>query len=168
MSVPSLFEIQQLSADQTSLLTFLVSYSHLAKCRSCCSQAMELRSNSSSSDGWRWKCHVCSRSMSVRANSVHSKSKQQLHQCLVLIFLWCFGCSNTTITAMTRISRPTVSSWIFWMQNAVSGRLSAETLRLGGPGEVVEVDESCWWRPKYNKGRNKTISGWVVARPKEV
>ena len=97
------------------------------------------------SDGISWNCPQCKSRKSIRDGSFFSKSHLTLQQWLMLIFFWldeepiskaCEHCETSLATGMNVYQ---------WLRKVCSTRLIQDgNPQLGGPGFVVENDESCF------------------------
>jgi hypothetical protein len=160
MKFPNFFELSGLFENHGLLMKFLQSHNHIASSSVCCNVQSSLKPHKNS-DGVIWKCNVCKATRSVRKGSIYSNAKISLAKCILLIYLWVLKIPFFAVVLLSGLSRPTVSSWLFWIDNVTSKYLSCQTLKLGGPGKIVEVDESYWFKSKYNRGRQKRTYSWV-------
>lgn len=59
------------------------------------------------------------------------------------------------------LSHKTIVDWFSFYREVIIDHLIRESVQLGGPGEVVEIDEAKFGKRKYNRGR--LIKGqWVL------
>jgi hypothetical protein len=75
-------------------------------------------------------------------------------------YLWLSGCNHKTIIRMTGHSSLTVIVYIGYYRQLVSSSLDDEDQVIGGPGIIVEVDESKFGKRKYNRG-HRVDGVWV-------
>lgn len=106
-------------------------------------------------DKYRWRCaHPCRREESIREGSLFAGSKLKLKYILQLIYYWVF--EESTSKKMKRelkLTRATLCKWKCAFRAACSFDLLAHPCKVGGPGVIVQIDETCFVRRKYNRGR---------------
>ena len=94
------------------------------------------------SDGVRWRCTTCKTSTSIRDGSFFSKSKLPLQKWLILIFWWAQEYPVTDAKAAAEVDVGTAVDVYRWLREVCSTKLLGMTITLGGPGVIVQVDES--------------------------
>ena len=126
------------------LIDFLQQKHLLASNRVCsnCGTAMGLRQKSDVSDGCIFRCGSCKTTKSLRAGSFFSKSKLSLQQWLVLLYWWVREYPVTDAAEEARVGRDTAIDAYQWFREVCSTKLVQTPIRLGGPGKVVQIDES--------------------------
>jgi transposase-like protein len=103
----------------------------------------------------------CRKSVSLLRNSFFAKNRISLDDTLYLAYLWICGCSYSTTLAMTSHSSNTIVGYFGFFRQLVTDSLEEEDVVVGGPGVVVEVDESKFGKRKYHRG--KYVEGaWVL------
>ena len=103
------------------------------------------------SDGVRWRCRSCKTSTSIRNGSFFSKSKLTLQKWLILIFWWSQNNPVTDPKSIAEVDEGTAIDVYRWLREICSTKLLQTTITLGGPGVVVQVDESLFrHKPKVN------------------
>ena len=60
------------------------------------------------------------------------------------------------------IATHTVCDWYNFCREVCAAILEVESTQLGGPGEVVEVDESKFGKRKYDRGGELMVFGFLV------
>ena len=97
------------------------------------------------SDEVCWWCPRCKTRKSIRQGSFFSKSRLTLLQWMILIFFWV---DDAVVTSAARHADTSVNTAIAvyqWLREVCSRRLIKDgPPKLGGPGVVVQVDESCF------------------------
>jgi len=95
------------------------------------------------------------------ANSFFENSKIDLVDVLKLLYFWSNGYTSKQVIKETKLSLPTISNYYSQCRSILEDSLISKTNeKIGGPGVVVEIDESCFSKRKYNVGRlNKNT--WV-------
>lgn len=110
-----------------------------------------------------WKCPVssCRWSVSVRRHSFFATIKTPLNRYLQACQMWANGASQGSIRSSLKMSKSTVCNLFTYCREAVSDALDEEDLMIGGPGVIVEIDETQVGRRKHNVGR--IVEGfWAV------
>lgn len=90
---------------------------------------------------------------SIRAGSFLADANIALAQFIQLVFLWSHRIPVTTTINMIELSEPTVIQWYSRFRDVCSNYYEGNDYRIGGPGRIVEIDESVVSRRKYNCGR---------------
>ena len=129
----------------------------------------ERRRSSAGSDGVCWNCPQCKTTRSIRYDSFFSKSKITLKQWLIAIFWWSREYPVTDMAMETEIRAATGCDIYQWLREVCSTNLIARPIRLGGPGVIVQIDESLFrHKPKVNaihpllEGNNiYSLTGWT-------
>ena len=84
-----------------------------------------------------------------------------MSQVLELTYFWVYECTEKLVMRECDIATwSTVVDWFSFCREVCGEILEKDSSPIGGPGEVVEVDESKFGKRKYNKGRR--VDGvWV-------
>ena len=93
-------------------------------------------------DGIRWRCTTCKTSKSIREGSFFYKSKLPLQKWLILIFWWAQEYPVTDAEKAAEVDVGTAVDVYRWLREVCSTKLLGMSITLGGPGVVVQVDES--------------------------
>ena len=133
-------------------------------CLKCSTGTTKLvRDTSYKSDGKVWRCsnRKCNSKVSVRKGSWLDGSDLSMEQVLKLTYLWVWKCSETFTMRECRIGgEHTIVDWYNFCREVCVDVLQRESVQIGGPGEIVEVDESKFGKRKFNRGRR--VDGvWV-------
>ncbi|KAK4884047.1 hypothetical protein RN001_000318 [Aquatica leii] len=107
---------------------------------------------------------------SLAKNTLFAKTKLPVDRVLHIIYFFAFG-ENTYDTIIREsstndvvTSRESVVQWMAWLREVCFiwlDRHFENEGRIGGPGVVVEIDETKIGKRKYNRGRN--VDGhWIV------
>ena len=100
----------------------------------------------------------CRKSHSMFRGTFFTKSKLPLNIILLLGYLWLVKLNWTQISMITRLSENAVTNFIGFFRQLVT--LDAKDTQIGGPGIVVEIDETKFGKRKYNKG-HRVEGFWV-------
>ena len=80
---------------------------------------------------------------------------------MLLAYLWLAGCTSDTMLRLTGNSAHTVSAYKRFFRQLVTSMLDDDDTIIGGPGIVVEVDETKMGKRKYNRG-HRVDGAWVI------
>ena len=94
----------------------------------------------------------CRKSYSMLRGTFFKNSKLPLNIILLLGYLWLLKLNWTQIGLITGLSETVVTNFIGFYRQLVSLALDAEDTLIGGPGIIVEIDETKFGRRKYNRG----------------
>lgn len=61
----------------------------------------------------------------------------------------------------TEISHPTVVQWHQYFRDVCAQHIVQNPQQIGGPNEIVEIDETCLSKRKYNRGRLMRPNQWM-------
>ena len=102
---------------------------------------MEERPHSDVSDGYSWWCRQCKGWKSIREGSF-SKYKLSLQKWLFVLVLWAKDTPVTDVIDDAEIDTRTGVDIYQWLREVCSTKLLQSPIILGGPGIVVQIDES--------------------------
>ena len=132
-------------------------------CRKCDSD-MRFGGKSGVTDGFVWRCKRkgCKTTVSPRDGSFFEKSKLPMSKLLHCIYLWALETSIVSATAQLAVSAPTLVDFYNFLREVCSTALIRNPVQLGGPGRIVQIDESLFaHKPKYHRGRAPQSEIWV-------
>ncbi|KCZ81666.1 hypothetical protein H312_00844, partial [Anncaliia algerae PRA339] len=112
---------------------------------------------------FRWKCTRCSKAVSIFEKTIFFNTKMELPQLLDLIYFWSRDLTQTKVKHELELnSQKSICDWYKKLQK-LSYVIMRDELndKIGGPGHVVEIDESKFSKRKYQVGRI-VMSPWVV------
>lgn len=99
---------------------------------------------------------------SIRSGSFFAESKLDLWQILALSYFWCTGAGSSRGLSQQQLkkeleinSNHTIVDWKqFCRDVTVQFFANGQNFQLlGGVGAIIEIDESCFSRRKYHRGR---------------
>jgi hypothetical protein len=112
---------------------------------------MEERPRKDVSDKFSWWCRTCKGRTTIRKGSFFEKSKLTLQKWLLLIHFWSRQLPVTDAVLQLEIHKETAINVYQWLREICSTKLISIPIVLGGPGKVVQIDESLFrHKPKVN------------------
>ena len=136
-----------------NIIAFLRSRHLLARTMTCsrCGTSMDEAMRRDVSDGVRWRCRGCKTSKSIREGSFFTKSRLTLRQWVLLVYLWARDYPVKHVAEEAEIDKNVACDVMNWFREVCSTRLLQTTIVLGGPGKVVQIDESLFrHKPKVH------------------
>lgn len=129
-------------------------------CRTCGHVMTERKVGKS--DGIMFECskRTCRHTKSVRVDSFFHGSKLSLTECMIMLHLWCKGYTEKLILEDYSFSIGTVVDWFRYSRELCVDYFERNTCIIGGPGTVVEIDETMVVKRKYDRGR-MLAAGWL-------
>ena len=94
------------------------------------------------SDEVCWYCSTCKTTKSIRTGSFFSKSKLTLHKWLLAILWWSRQYPVTHMAMEVEITEQVASDIYQWLREVCTTKLLQTPIILGGPGKIVQADES--------------------------
>ena len=121
------------------------------------------RDTSFSRDCYVWRCSnkKCHKKVSIRRGSWFENHNLTLEQILYHTYFWVYKCNQEFVIHELGISERTIVDWYNFAREVCDTILQkTENNIIGGPGIVVEIDESKFGKRKFHKGRR--VDGvWV-------
>lgn len=103
----------------------------------------------------------CGGETSIRLDSFFSKSRLLCKKIMQLAYFWLNRSPVTSIISMTGCSSRTITAFNGYFRQLCADSLNLEDCLIGGPGIIVEVDETKLGKRKYHRGHS--VEGvWVV------
>ena len=151
------------ATDEKSALEFLQQRAVIRQTPPNCSACGKLMTLVKSGKGderiFRCKTHKGNK-LSLKKNSFCEDSSLKFTQIVELLCLWSFKIPVCSVIALTDLSNITVMRWYSFFKKICSHHLNNNPRKIGGPGVVVEVDESIIARRKFRVG-DSVEEGWV-------
>jgi hypothetical protein len=151
----TLFEIVALAGDVHSAMRFLRDKSILKSEMACrtCGKAMQTVMDKSRADGCFFRCYVCKKTTSICTRSFLLHSKLSLGQLLLLFYLWTLKIGIEQAALMVSTSEKSAVDWYNLIREVCTSKhLKELNPSLGGPGCIVQIDESVVYKPKHHGG----------------
>ena len=154
----------------------------LARSQDCsaCNLPMRQGTRNDVTDGLVWRCSRCKTTKSIRAGSFFSKSRLPLQKWLLLLHFWVREYPVTDAATDIEVDKNTACDVYRWFREVCSTTLLGLPCILGGPGVIVQVDESLYrhkpkviiishihvyesftFVPQYHHGRSTSTEMWV-------
>lgn len=154
--------------DEKSTNEFLASVGLIDNKKDCpsCKTPMNYVKSAKDIDKYNWKC-ICNKKISIRSSSHFSGSRLKLSTIIKILYKVADGNEILNISNNLMVNRKVVSGWVRLFREASAEYIIDNNEMLGGIDEdgkpiTVEIDESLFFRRKYNRGR--IIDGtWYVA-----
>ena len=159
--------------DNMEPLERLISYAKLGlicnsmKCFLCeHEEDMVLNKKSAIKDGYVWKCNGTNKhEKSVRSCSIFEGLKSKMSSVLKSLNFWASNTLQITIGYELQLNKNTISSWFINLRGYIQDYFLETLEQIGGLDEegnpkIVEIDESLFFRRKYNRGRYRDAQ-WV-------
>lgn len=171
MNVESLDEIYEIvyKSDEDLLHFFqrnsFVKLNYRCKVRNCRRYCVVRKKEGSNSLNMTFYCSRCRKDVSVLMGTFFENMRVPVRSVLKLMWLW--SCDIRTLLAanVLKISRKIVIQQYRYFRDIVSWKLlqpnQANAFLMGGPGHVVQIDESVITKRKYNRGR-LVPEKWVI------
>jgi len=123
------------------------------QCESCGNQMAER--NKQTGDKTMFVCNrrTCRKARSIRHGSFFEKSKLSLCDAVLFLHLWSRGYSEKLMADDFPFSRPTIIDWSRYCRDLCMYHYESSSQVIGGPGCVVEINETLAVRRKHNRGR---------------
>lgn len=159
-SIPQMRKISGILFDENTCKTFLIEKGVFLREYPCplCYKSMNLHLTSS-----RYRCskgHV-EKQVSLYINSFFSTSKIKCNEAMEIAYYWLIGAKYSSIIHATHHSSQTITAYINHLNHLVASSLTEQSTIIGGPGIVIEIDESKISRRKNNRG-HRVEGAWVV------
>ena len=164
--------IQKILFSKDNCIHWLMENGYIKNKRLCpeCGEKMKLISVSSerTSDGYQWRCRRNSPKnhdirLSLRHGSWFANANMTLEEILEMTYWWCLGLTQVQVQEQMGCSSATAVDWYSFCREVCEVTELNETQngkQIGGPGIIVEIDESKFAKRKYHRGHEVKL-GWV-------
>ena len=163
----SVLSLSAVIASDVNQITWLQNKGLLPRSKHCpASTAMTLQSRSDITDKFRWTCPDSTRkkTLSMRSENFFDQSCHQLQQWIVLMYWWARQYPVSDAAEGAEVDKKTAIQIYQYCRDICSWRLlnHDSPLMLGGPGVVLQIDESSFGhKPKHHQGCATTNEVWV-------
>ena len=111
--------------------------------------------------GYRWKCQKCHRTQSVYKGSIFQDAKLSHGIILKILYFWSHNYPGNRTSFETKVSEHSISHVFRQCKGSCHNNLSSDNQgKVGGPGKVIEIDETMFSKRKNHAGR-KLNSQWI-------
>ena len=153
----TLFGLQR-QLEQSGPIQFLLQKNQFRIPEFCpaCQGKLKLAQDAWTDDGFCLKCKEkkCKRRFSIRTSSWYSHIRLSLSTVLYLVYMWCWRFKSFQIIHELEISKHTCADYKNMLREVCFNNFFGNCqLVIGGPGHIVQVDETCLVKRKYNVGR---------------
>lgn len=155
--MPTLFEFMRIVSREDQAIDYLRQNNVFYEENPCdCEQGMALH-------GKVFRCtkKACRKQVSLLKGSFFANGKLKVNEVLLIGYLWLNNCTHTTIHQMTGHSKNTISDYLRHYRQLVASSLEDDVDVIGGPGIIVQVDESKFGKRKNNRG-HPVVGAWVI------
>jgi transposase-like protein len=159
MSMPAYFAVSPLFVDEDACIQFLVDEGVFYTAFDCpsCGQPMTRYSQFRK---FRCRRRACNTNVSFRVHSFFFGHTSKCSKILFLGYLWLTKVSVTSAITMSGQSPNTVCAFWKYFRQLVASSLDEESVVIGGPGIVVEIDEAKFGKRKYHRG-HRVEGVWI-------
>lgn len=147
--------LHEIFVDEAKAYLFAINQGLIQDSQICtCGSHMILINNQDVKFGQQWKCNGCSKRRSVLHGSIFTRGHIEINKVIHLIYLWSVQTNVNAAAFEAIVSENTVTNYFqAFRQCAKEWWDEKKQTPIGGPGMVVEVDESVITKRKYNRGR---------------
>jgi transposase-like protein len=160
MSIPALASLSDVFFNENACIQYLfeqhIFYNEMV-CQYCGSN-MEYKEERKA---WRCGTKRCRREVSCTKDSFFYGQKLKCSKILFIGYLWLLQIKVAAIETITDCSSDTVAAYVKYYRQLVISSLDEEDSVIGGPGVVVEIDESKLGKRKYHRG-HRVEGVWVL------
>ena len=150
-------ELSDHVATKEDAIQFLQQHGILHNPRICANCVRPMTMNlRTSPKGDRWRCSVrgCRKEVGLRIDTWLQHSK--LSYRTIVLFIYCWSKEMTSVKfckEQLKIEKKSVIDWNNFLREVCAAELLANPVVIGGPGRIVELDESLFSRRKNHQGR---------------
>ena len=161
-TIPTEKNVETYYKDGSACIQFLLDNNLIPtpeRCQRC--EHGELRRHLSKPTVWHCNNRNCRKKVSIFANTFFAKSNIPCCDLMRIFYKWLCGQKYSDILIQTGHTSKTVSDYLRFLRELVSEDLSEDHCIIGGPGIVVEIDESKFGKVKHHRGR-RVEGAWVL------
>ena len=151
--------------EKGDLLQYLRGKGLLANSMTCvrCNSTMTEGDKRDVTDEKIWRCGQCKTTKSIRKGSFFSRSRMPLNKWMLMIYLWARQYPVTSVAEEAKVEANSAVAVFQWLREVCSTTLLQTNITLGGPGIIVQADESLFrHKPKASDNKTKLILNTVL------
>jgi len=107
-----------------------------------CQRDYTMVKNKVSIVGYMLRCPDCHRKRQLQTGTFLEGSRLQVDKFVGLLFLWAHEAPIKMVLSMTGVLSVTAVQWYQYFRDICSWKLVNSPTTLGGPGKIVQIDES--------------------------
>lgn len=111
--------------------------------------------------GYRFTCNRCRLRISPLKGTFFERTHLSIKEALRLMVSWFFRLPMTQAALHCEVSKKIAIEFYVACREVCRVVHSHDEVQIGGAGDVVEVDETKIFRPKFNRGRRLKRPWWV-------
>ena len=114
-----------------------------------------------SKDRWGWNCphRNCTSSKSVRDSSWFNNMRIPIQK--TLIYVWSIHSPVCNARKITGVTEKCIIQIYQYLRDIASWKLMQSDMKLGGPGIIIQIDESLFrHKPIYHRGHRPASEKW--------
>jgi len=159
MNIKSLKQLFRITANPVHLINYLFTKGLVKRNRTCCKRNCRRRMfiirDNSRQENFIFRCPKCRMTQSIRKGSFFEEARLSVKDVLHVTFCWAAKVPVRSASAITGVHEKSVSQWYIFLKELCSkDLLNNPNYVFGGPGVVVQIDESLVAKRKYNVGRD--------------
>lgn len=120
-----------------------------AKCKKC---GIQMKLNTKC-DKWRCNKKNCNTQLTTRYESLFNNSNLTYEEIMFLLYEILNNTPGNNIKQEYNFDDHTLSKWRSLVRSVLIFYVEMSSTQIGGPGKVIEIDESKFGKQKYYKGR---------------
>ena len=120
--------------------------------------------DSAKNDKYFWRRSQCKKKYSIRRGSFFEGSHLSLQVLLTIVYLFSLKIPLYICEKLLSglVSHRVLIDWFNFCRDVMAMNIRRNPIKLGGPGKIVEIDESKFGKKrKYNRGRMPNPGFWV-------
>lgn len=156
---PTFQDMREIAGDEQAAISCLKSKGVFEDSVTCSRCGIDARFTLSRKS-YRCTTKTCRHERSIMKNTFSQSPKLPVNQILELVNLWLKGIDPTAIHHSTGHAWATVTHFCADLRTMVGGMLEDCDTVIGGPGIVVEIDETKMGKRKYHRG-HRVEGVWV-------
>lgn len=97
-------------------------------------------------DGYGWRCNYCGGRKSLRVGSLFENHRLSIMIIFKLIIHFVLQTKYQNVQSILNCSRQSISDFFHQLRFIVLQNYDRKNVKLGGPGKIVEIDESLFMK----------------------